>query len=272
MCVIFGVSDSDKVKDFKNNIKLAEEWNKDGNSFSFFDGKKIKFFKAISNAEVLDLIEKYNLKEFVYHARITSSGKTVDSLTHAFPLDLRLLNSNKMQGETKAVYYMNGTLDFEDLAKIYLDYCIKNDKKIINGELSDSKLIAILISIYGYNFINLFDSRHSARHIIHDSKGIHYFGNWSEYDNMQVSNKNFIPIENKWVSGYQEKYSKQSNFKDGNFSISNEEDYFLSSELDNEFEDFEDYLKELTYIQYTVKTFSKFIFVALKRKISTITL
>ncbi len=246
MCVIFAVNDFSKCEDFKKNLELAIDRNNDGNSFSFFNAEsdKIEFYKDISTHKILKLIESFNLTEFVFHARLTSSGKTIPSLTHAFPLDLKMLSSDKMQGSTKAVLYHNGTLDFEDLANHYLNYCMKNNKKIISGELSDSKLLAVLVKLYGYNFINLFDPRGNSRYIIHDVKGIHYFGsNWKTQDNMKVSNDHFVPIDNsfnnKWESGYYKTKidtTKQSKLKDGNFSLCNDD------EQDLEFSDFEDYL------------------------------
>lgn len=242
MCVIFACEKDKQITDLKKNLELAEKKNSDGNSFSFYDEslKTMRYYKDISIDKVLKLIEKHNLSEFVFHSRLTSSGKTIPQLTHAFPINLKELEKDKLSGKTKAILYHNGTLDFNDLAKLYLDYCLKSGSKIINGELSDSKLLAILIDIYGYNFITLFVPKHSSsKFIIHDINGIHYFGSgWVEHDGIKCSNDNFIERynyqENIMSNYYVNGYTKDKKTYSINDAMMIEEDSVNS--------DFEDYL------------------------------
>lgn len=173
-------------------LKNAEDLNSHGSGIAWIDGEQVKFKKGfISSKDLIAIIKKEKIKlPFVIHFRIKSSGIITDSLSHPYPLDATKLND--LEGFTDAVLFHNGTWSDHDWKEILLQTCLSRNLKIPDGYLSDSKILAFLTSIYGYNLLKLVGG-YNDKMVILDKNGINYFGDgWKEIEKNKFSNDFFI--------------------------------------------------------------------------------
>ena len=116
------------------------------------------------------MIEDRNIQlPIIIHFRITSSGKTIEELSH--PFEVKASSTNKTEGICDKLLYHNGTLS--DWKDDLLNLCINQGIKIPNGELSDSRALSYQVYYMGDNYLRLLDG---GKYTLMTKNGIKRYG------------------------------------------------------------------------------------------------
>jgi len=186
-------------------LESAELTNPHGSGVAWLDSKtKEVHFKKASNAkEIHGMIEKGIIElPMIFHARITSVGKTCDELTHPFVIskESELSLSGTLPKGHSGVLFHNGTVS--NHSEIIKDVVMLSNSKMLKGEISDSRIMAFASAIYGHEFIPYLDNDSYNKYAILDSNGITKYGNWHDEQNgIKASNlyhRPAQPITNRW--------------------------------------------------------------------------
>ena len=86
--------------------------------------------------------------ELVIHFRIASVGGVCDELRHPFPVTQK--SKLAARGRTGAVLFQNGTWGGYTEA---LRFAKSEGHKLPEGDMSDARAAAFLVSIYGHKFL-----------------------------------------------------------------------------------------------------------------------
>ncbi len=190
--------------------------NPHGNGFSIRTKEnKIEFFKGfnLTSVDILDIIKTYGFNqgdeiEFVFHARITSVGKTCDSLKcdyqnpskehnclcHGFVKSKDNYNPQRatLDDESEFCLYHNGTMSISKL-KFWCNV-IKKEKNLdvsIDDLDSDTQCLNFLVSHLGLKFLEEFaKTETTSKFCVHSVKhGIMYYNGFEKQDkNILCSN------------------------------------------------------------------------------------
>lgn len=131
----------------------AARTNAHGIGFAWKDKDKILFKKGLSLDEVKTLLEDAK-EQWVAHFRIATVGGQTAELTHPFiisndsPLNL--------EGEADALLFQNGTFGNWDVE--LLRACAAKGLRLPDGDWSDTRATAVLVSIYGKNILRFIGS------------------------------------------------------------------------------------------------------------------
>jgi len=181
----------------RQTIIEAEEHNSHGGGVAWIEGDKVKFKKGITAKQVIRMIQKKELTTpCIIHFRIASVGEVCDNLIHPFPISKTA--SLKLSGIEESVLFHNGT--YADWKDTLLDTVVRRPSlKIPEGELSDTRVIAFLCSVYGIGFLNLICG--FSKFGVIDKKGIRMYGdNWHEENKVYYSNRLFVQTTNTNVN------------------------------------------------------------------------
>lgn len=149
MCVIMVIGNTRPSDEM---VKRAFEHNKDGAGIAWREKDEVVWKKGIMQIdEIMALIKKVPTPA-IAHFRVASVGGVRKSLTHPF-----LINKSaklQLEGRTKEdLLFHNGHwTPWDDKA---LDAAIAANVPIPEGEWSDTRAIAWLVSIYGIGFMEL---------------------------------------------------------------------------------------------------------------------
>lgn len=153
MCVIAVCLNEDRLTVRMVEKMWADSPHKGGVAWRApFKGADHVFWKkGLTLAQMQDVAKTIPLPA-VYHFRKQTVGGECDELNHPFPVTRKaetLLEGHTLGG----VLFHNGTLpNWEDRL---LRACVDFKIPIPDGELSDSRAIVFLTSIYGKNYMNL---------------------------------------------------------------------------------------------------------------------
>jgi hypothetical protein len=180
MCVIAVYTDNyPKLAD----LELMESFNKDGAGMAWIDNKsnKVEWVKGLklSAKDIHDIISKRKINlPFVIHFRISSVGKTNDELCHPFTIETN--DNNELKGTTeKGVLFHNGTNT--NWSEELWQFCLARNVKIPEGELSDTRAMAYMISYLGNGYIENFAPDYD-KYVVLTPKGLRTFGFFSHDD------------------------------------------------------------------------------------------
>lgn len=190
MCVI-AIYDSitrPTLADVTSMIKA----NPDGVGVAYNNGRYVSFVKGLKNAvQVLavyeEALERGGLKNFVFHARIATSGGVSASKCHPFIVspDDATLNKTQGIGDITLLFHNGifpvdidtGLSDTQSFVKNYLYPLYKSDKKgVKRGKYS--KLIQL--------------ATRGNRVVIMDKDCVQIFGAWEERKGVYYSNLNHL--------------------------------------------------------------------------------
>jgi len=159
-------------------INRCNEIYGDGIGIAWQSNNYVEFRKGIDVNELKNIIKNENIKEFVVHFRLATSGEKCKELCHPFPLDIRMLKENETEGKTNAVLFQNGTESLTNI-KRYINKYVRDEK------LSDTKALAYLLTIKkDIRLLHLFNSKFIVvtpfkikmfEHFIEDNKN--YYSN-----------------------------------------------------------------------------------------------
>ena len=127
----------------------AASTNRDGIGLAWRVKDKVLFKKGITLDELQQLMDTEVNDQWVAHFRIATIGGKTSELTHPFVVS----NDSplKLEGEADSVLFQNGTFSSWDTE--LLRACANRGIRIPDGDWSDARAIAVLVSIYGRNIL-----------------------------------------------------------------------------------------------------------------------
>lgn len=168
-------------------LKAQEKENPHGGGIAWLEGDKVHFKKNIKAEEIHQILMQKRPRVCVIHFRIKSIGETIPELTHPFIVSHD--SPIEFEGVTDRVLFHNGTWsDYDDVsARAFFSGKLE---KIPDGPISDSRMMAVLVSYYGESFLKLYPRQ---RVTILDKNGIRHYGDdWKTYKGVMCSNLNFV--------------------------------------------------------------------------------
>jgi len=179
------------------NRMLTEEeltncWrsNSDGAGVAWMSRKVVRWKKGFMTKEDL---EKWYFElspppiPHVVHFRSATAGDIVPELTHPFVIDVV---KSTIKGKTKrGVLFHNGVItNWEIKLDLIGLWCIKNNRKLPEGQWSDSRAVAALCRILGTDYLRAQD----GKWVMVVPRGIFTFGNFIKRDGVLFSNTSYL--------------------------------------------------------------------------------
>jgi len=224
-------------------LKSGEQTNPDGAGIAWIDRGQVRYRKGLKLKQIAKLCKKLPLP-YIVHFRITSVGKTTPGLCHPFPIS-PTANTNT-SGSAKSVLFHNGTWD--QWESNLLEY-ILDTKQIPTGDLSDSRVMAMLASQYGPKYLAKKVTGWNKIAIL-TPKGIKKLGaGWVNVDKVHCSNDYFQPAQKSaWMEPawpalweFRKKDDEKANFNEDLWQAG-----YSTHELEPIIETLEYYKQELT--------------------------
>jgi len=157
MCVIFVCRSRLPTEE-----ELRQAWvrNSDGAGVAWWDGKKVRWQKGLMRlSDVLELLPHLNLP-CVLHFRAATHGGVTPELTHPFIVSVQRPFSLALSGTLKRgeqLLFHNGV---ENNAMSYLVQLLAlKGQRLDTAHMSDSRAIALLVSMVGTVALSLFNSK-----------------------------------------------------------------------------------------------------------------
>jgi len=107
----------------------------------------------------------------------------------------------KLDKESDGVLFHNGTIS--NHGDIIKDVVMLSNKRMLRGEISDSRIMAFSVAQYGHEFIPSLDDSSWNKYAILDKEGITKYGNWHEDEGIQASNNYY---KNQKKSAYYDNF------------------------------------------------------------------
>ena len=158
---------------------LCNEANPHGIGLAWLRKGQVEWRKGLDLADAKKTMRQHK-GAMVMHFRYASVGGVCKPLTHPFPVDGGI--SLKLAGVTDKVLFHNGHWSqWEDYA---LRTAAGTGKTIPEGALSDTRIIAWMVSLLGVGVLRLVP----GKFVLFNAKGINLFGDWQDYEGMLFSN------------------------------------------------------------------------------------
>lgn len=177
MCIIFASDDLDSRPTLQE-LKDGSLKNDDGAGYAYIDDGRVAFAKNREGYK-LDSLHKFINETpgpMLIHFRWTSSGQTLASLSHPFPVTTDGVLLNSTDGHADQVFMHNGTLE----ERYWLPALLATDLgKLPKGPWSDSRAMAYMLAYYNNPAIlDAFDFEDESRFATLDKDGITRYGGW----------------------------------------------------------------------------------------------
>lgn len=166
--------------------------NGDGIGVAYNNGKTVKFVKGLTTAdevyEVLERAKQDKYKQFVFHARIATSGGISASKCHPFIMSDKNAKLDKTKGDAEAVCFHNGIFSINveqglNDTQTFIKKCLfplwaTNKKALLRGNYD--RLIGQAVT--------------GSRFVLMTPKGLRLFGSgWEKDGGVWYSNSGYKP-------------------------------------------------------------------------------
>ena len=181
MCVI--IVCPPKVRPGLDALMSCASSNPHGAGVAWRASGSVRWAKNLGPVEVNKLVRKLK-GEIVIHFRFASVGGVSPQLCHPFPVSRAA--QTDLVGKAPRVLFHNGTwIGFKDA----LAYIEKQEKRKVGGEISDSRVMAMLV-----NHLHNPDLLQSVegKFVLMSGTKTSLFGQWREWNGMQCSNLGFL--------------------------------------------------------------------------------
>jgi len=179
--------------------KRCWESNGHGMGYAFWDGRKVYAAKGfMKKGEAWEVYKEVPVPHVV-HFRIASAGGIIPELTHPFICSKESEPFEEYTGKQSLLFHNGMVGDWKSL----LMSAIMQTKTVPVGEMSDSRTMAIAVSVAGNDILDYFDS---MKWVVVSKDGYHKVGSWTEgEDGLLFSNggfKKFEPVayDSNWPS------------------------------------------------------------------------
>ncbi len=162
--------------------------NSDGIGIGWQKKGLVYFKKGFMNLESFkEFYKDFSHFPHVVHFRTGTSGGKTPELTHPFKISLE----NPLEGKTrKGVLFHNGVIsNWREKLNLVAYYCIRKGIKFPDGEFSDSRAVATLLSILGLNYMETIDT---GKFIILLPYKLILYGNFIEEKGIYFSNASYF--------------------------------------------------------------------------------
>ena len=182
MCVIAII---EKDLPTLKTLKAMADANRDGIGLAYAKGGKAHFIKGIGVKELHAMLPRLP-KPIVVHFRMATVGGKSKQLCHPFPIEPQV--SLKLHGTAPSVFFHNGHIS--NWQEKLLPVLSARGMKIPLGDWSDSRGIALLVSLLGEGIIKMagWSDRFA---VLYGAGSVKTFGSWTTYEGVKVSNTNF---------------------------------------------------------------------------------
>lgn len=171
----------------KKEFDACWENNSHGMGYAHWTGNRIESAKGFMKKDEAWKVYRYVRLPHVVHFRIRSAGEVTKALTHPFLItpDSEEFTGNCPDNATPLLFH-NGTVsDWKSL----LSSAMMHTKQFPGGEMSDSRAMAIAVSVAGEQLLNLFTY---MKWVVVDKGGYRKYGDWAEgEDGLLFSNGSF---------------------------------------------------------------------------------
>jgi hypothetical protein len=176
MCVILACETSRPSLD---TLLKCEGDNPHGGGIAWRHNGVVQFKKGLDAKEINSIAMKAELP-FVIHFRIATAGGYSPAMCHPFPIG----GSVKMRGQAPSVLFHNGHWgDWED---VFLNALVAGrDRRLPEGDISDTRAIAIMVGWYGKNFLKLVKNQ---KFVYFGASALEIHGYWTKVDGIHFSN------------------------------------------------------------------------------------
>ena len=190
MCVIFNIEDGNFPQ--LATLKSAESMNSHGGSIAWLEDGKINYHKGLKakkiNKIILKRLKPKGVTIAIIHFRIASIGNVNQKLCHPFQISEECATDLKVEDSKFDLLFHNGTVS--DWQELMINHLQGVTATIPKGELSDSRALAYLLSIYDYaSLLDQVDGWNKFSILTKD--GIKKFGSWVKVDGIECSNNYF---------------------------------------------------------------------------------
>jgi len=170
-------------------MQKANNYNNDGIGVAYRKDGKVVVKKDLNVKEAYNLLTSVELPAIV-HFRLATAGGASKKLIHPFIIDKHSDVSNKSFETDKAVLFQNGHYsDYEDKL---INLCIHQGFPVPSGPMSDSRAIAIMVSVLGDGLLKLIKT---SKFVVFSTKNLKVFGDdWIVENGMKFSNKHFETV------------------------------------------------------------------------------
>lgn len=215
MCVIARYEDKYPTKEMLDSM---EAMNKDGGGIAWIEGDHVRWEKGmhVTSQFIMDKIESEKIQlPIIVHFRIATHGSVDTPLCHPFAISGDVDDTMASGFDKEGVLFHNGIWrDYKEVAlKLLMN---RPDAKLVDGDISDSRIMAWLVRYFGMNYLSMIDEKVCVL----TPKGIQTFGKgWTTVDKVACSNSNFekkSTYPSSWGSYYgrsQPNDSFQGNFR-----------------------------------------------------------
>ena len=182
MCII-GICEKRALT--KKEFDACWDNNSHGMGYAHWDGEKIISTKGhMKQKEAWDIYQTVALPHVV-HFRIRSAGEVIPELTHPFLIEHASRLFGEYSGQTPVLFH-NGTVsDWRELVIM----AAMQTKVFPDGEMSDSRAMAIAMSIAGERILEFFQG---MKWVVVEKNGFRKYGHWTEgEDGLLFSNGGF---------------------------------------------------------------------------------
>ena len=187
MCIIAVCNDRPLTR---KECKRCWNSNSDGAGVAWIEKKVVRWKKGFMT---LDDLEKWYFKlsppplPHVIHFRSATAGDIIPELTHPFVMDVV---KSTIKGKTKrGVLFHNGVITNWEIKLDLIGYwCIKNSRKLPEGQWSDSRAVAALCGILGIDYLRAQD----GKWVMVVPSGIFTFGAFVKKDGVLFSNTGYL--------------------------------------------------------------------------------
>lgn len=196
MCVIIAATEKQVPSDILDRCAKA---NPHGIGVAWRENGITKWKKGVVLPELNIMVSTLPLP-YIVHFRWASVGGVTDNLLHPF-----IINGDsplKKEGENETLLFHNGHYD---------DYRVLQDlfKLKLEDVISDSRVLASIVSKYGYNILDSLGKKRN-RFVVFSNKKIRFFGeDWKKYKGCLFSNLN-------WLQEKKTRFHEQSGFHGAN--------------------------------------------------------
>jgi len=187
MCIIAVCNDRPLTR---KECKRCWNSNSDGAGVAWIEKKVVRWKKGFMT---LDDLEKWYFElsppplPHVIHFRSATAGDIIPELTHPFVMDVV---KSTIKGKTKrGVLFHNGVITNWEIKLDLIGYwCIKNSRKLPEGQWSDSRAVAALCGILGIDYLRAQD----GKWVMVVPSGIFTFGAFVKKDGVLFSNTGYL--------------------------------------------------------------------------------
>ncbi len=182
MCVILQIPKN--VRPNIETLRLCERANPHGGGIAWRNGGNVEWIKT-NDVNEIDKLARRIKGELVIHFRIASVGGVSDQLRHPFPCTHKA--STASRGRSSSVLFQNGTwLGYAEA----LRFAESEGHALPDGEMSDARAAAFLVSIYGHRFL---ERCGGSRWVYMNHAETVRFGDWFKRDGIYFSNLYWLP-------------------------------------------------------------------------------